>query len=93
MILDFKKREFRAPTAKLKSIAFLAKILLYIAASHKRRVSVKSLACLAGKAHFLHMAIPVAKVFLRELHDVVKTAKTWSGTGKVTCHLKRDLEW
>jgi hypothetical protein len=28
-----------------------------------------------------------------ELYNVVKTAKTWSGTVKVTCQLKRDLEW
>jgi hypothetical protein len=93
MILDFEKGEFRAPTVKLKSIAVLAKTLLCRAASHKRWVSVKSLACLAGKAQFLHLAIPVARFFLRELHDVVKTAKSWSGTVKVTCQLKRDLEW
>ena len=36
MILDFDKGVFRAPTAKLKSIAVLAKTLLCRAASHKR---------------------------------------------------------
>jgi hypothetical protein len=77
MILDFDKGIFRAPTAKLKSIAVLAKTLMCRAASHKRWVSVKSLASLAGKAQFLHPAIPVARFFLRELHDAVKTAKTW----------------
>jgi hypothetical protein len=56
-------------------------------------VSVKALASLAGKAQFLHLAIPVARFFLRELHDVVKSAKSWSGTVKVSCQLKRDLEW
>ena len=93
MILDFEKGEFRAPTAKLKSIAVLAKTLLCRAASHKRWVSVKTLACLAGKTQFLHLAIPMAKFFLREPHDVVMTAKKWSGTMKVNCQLKRDLEW
>ncbi len=78
---------------KLKSIAVLAKTLLCIAASHKRWVSVKALVSLADKAHFLHMAIRLARFFLRELHDVVKRTKNWSGTVKVTCHLKRDLEW
>ena len=39
------------------------------------------------------MAILVAIFFLRELHDVVKSAKIWLGTVKVTCQLKRDLEW
>jgi hypothetical protein len=54
---------------------------------------VKALASLAGKAQFLHLAIPVAWIFLRELHDVVSSAKSWSGTVKVTCQLKRDLQW
>ncbi len=93
MTLDFEKGKFRAPTVKLKSIAVLAKSLLYRAASHKRWASVKALASLAGKAQFLHLPILVARFFLRELHDVVKTAKNWSGTVKVTCQLKRDLEW
>ena len=54
---------------------------------------MKALASSAGKAHFLHPAIPVARFLLRELHDVVKSAKSWSGTVKVTCQLKRDLVW
>ncbi len=36
MILDFDKGIFREPTAKLKSIAVLAKTLMCRAASHKR---------------------------------------------------------
>ncbi len=50
MILGFEKGESRAPTAKLKSIAILAKTLLCKVASHKRWVSVNTLACLTGKA-------------------------------------------
>ena len=93
MILDFEKGEFQAPTVKLKHIATLAKGLPCRAASHKRRMRVKTFASLAGKAHFLHMAIPLARFFLRELHDVVRSAKSWSETVKVTWQLKRDLEW
>ncbi len=76
MILDFEKGEFRAPIDKIKSVVVLAKTLLCRAASHKRWVSVKTLASLAKKAQFLHLAIPMARFFLRELHDVVKTAKS-----------------
>ena len=39
------------------------------------------------------MTILVAVFFLKELHDVVNSAKIWSGTVKVTCQLKRDLKW
>ncbi len=93
MILDSEKGEFCAPIDKLKSVAVLAKTLLCRAAAHKRWVSVKTIASLTGKARFLHLAIRVASFFLRELHDVVETAKSWSGTVKMSCQLKRDLEW
>jgi hypothetical protein len=76
MTLDFEKDELRAPTVKLKDIAAIAKGLLCRAASHKRWVSVKTLASLAGKAQFLHLAIQVVRFFLKELHDVAKSTKS-----------------
>jgi hypothetical protein len=93
MIIDMKMEQFVAPTAKLEHIAVLAKTLLCRATTHKRWFSVKTVGSLAGKAQFLHLVIPVAMFFLRELHDVVKSAKSWSGTVRVTPQLKRDLEW
>jgi hypothetical protein len=54
---------------------------------------VKALALLAGKAQFLHLAIPVARFYLRELHDIVASAESWSGTVRISKQLKRDLEW
>jgi hypothetical protein len=60
MTLDIEKGEFRAPTAKLKSIASLAKTLLCRSATHKRWVmSVKDISSLAGKEHFLYLVILV----------------------------------
>ena len=93
MIIDMKVGQVVASTAKLKHIPFLAKTLLRRAATHKCWVSVKTLASLAGKAQLLHLAIPVSMFFLRELSDVVKSAKCWSGIVRVTPQLKRDLEW
>ncbi len=93
MIIDMKEGQFVAPTAKMKQIRVLAKTLLCRAAAHKRWVSVKTLASLAGKAQLFHLAISVARFFLRALHDVVNAAKCWSGTVRVTPQLKRDIEW
>jgi hypothetical protein len=59
MTIDMKKSEVRAPETKLISIAAHAKQLMVRAAQNKRYVPVKSLASLAGKALFLHLAIPV----------------------------------
>ena len=50
MILDFDKGEFRAPPAKLKSIASLATTILCRGATQKRWATVKSLASLVRKA-------------------------------------------
>ncbi len=93
MVLGYVLGEFRAPTAKLKGVTILAMSLLCKAAANKRWVTVKALASLAEKAKFLHLAIPVARFFLRELHDVVASARSWSGTVRVTAQLKRDLQW
>ncbi len=41
----------------------------------------------------MHLAILVARFYLRELHDVVKAAKSWTKRVKMTKQLKRDLGW
>ncbi len=41
----------------------------------------------------MHLTIPVAKFYLRELHDVVRAAESWTWLVRITKQLKRDLEW
>ncbi len=77
MTLDL-KNEFRAPEAKLNNIATLAKQLLVRTSQNKRWVPVKYLASLARREEFLHLAIPVARFYLSELHDVVNAAESWT---------------
>jgi hypothetical protein len=93
MEMDFEQSIFGAPVKKLKDISVFANNLLCTAAANMRWVPVKALASLAGKAQFLHLAIPVARFYLRELHDVVSSAGSWSGTIRPSKQLKRDLEW
>ncbi len=77
MEMDIEKGVFRAPVKKPRDISMLAQNLLCTAAANKRWVPVKALASLAGKAQFMHLlAIPVAKFYLRELHDVVSSAES-----------------
>eukprot|EP00873_Tetraselmis_striata_P021878 jgi/Tetstr1/442142/TSEL_030295.t1 len=42
---------------------------------------------------FLYLAIALARFYLRELHDVLKTRDSWSGRVKLTRQLERDLQW
>ena len=60
---------------KQKDIPVIEKGLLCKSASHKRWMRVKALACLVGKAPFLHLAIPVARVFLGELEVTRKQGR------------------
>ena len=67
--------------------------LLCTAAAKRRWVLVKALASLVEKAQFMHLAILMASFYLRELHDMVSSAVSWSGTIRLSNHLNRDLEW
>ena len=91
--VDLQAGKFFAPEEKLASIAALAKSMMGRAARNRRWLPVKELAALAGKAQFLYLAIPVARYYLREMHDVVATAHSWSAQVKVTNQLQRDLRW
>jgi hypothetical protein len=93
LTVDLQNGEFRAPTSKLTAIAALAKTLLYKASANKRWVPAKLLAQLGGKAQFLYLAIPAARFYLRELHNVVSSKTSWSATVKITRQLRRDLVW
>ena len=70
-----------------------AKQLLGRSARNKRWVPVKALASIPGKTHFLHLGISVTRLYLLELHDVVKAADSWTRIVRMTKQLKRDLEW
>jgi len=91
--IDTVRGEFRAPAAKLASIAKLAKTIQGRAARNKRWIPVKTLASLAGKAQFLYLAIPAARFYLRELHNVTSTRTSWTGSVQITNQLARDLRW
>ena len=61
--IDTRKGEFRAPPSKLASIATLARSILGRATRERRRVPVKLLASLAGRAQFLYLAVLLAHFY------------------------------
>ena len=91
--IDMRRCEFRAPSEKLARISCQAHDLLCRAARNRRSVPVRELSKLAGRAQFLYLAIPAARFYLRELHNVVSSKTDWNGHVKITRQLKRDLEW
>jgi hypothetical protein len=93
MIVDLQRGMFIAPQSKLLGIAKLARDILCRAAARRRRVPVKTLATLAGQAQFLYLAIPVARFYLRELHDVMNLRAGWASQVALSKQLLRDLRW
>eukprot|EP00873_Tetraselmis_striata_P018030 jgi/Tetstr1/438294/TSEL_026861.t1 len=82
---------FYAPVDKLQRLARQAKPLLQRAAHDARWLPVRELQSLAGRAQCLFLAIPAARFYLRELHDVV--GSKWGGRVRMTHQLRRDLQW
>eukprot|EP00873_Tetraselmis_striata_P015817 jgi/Tetstr1/436081/TSEL_002675.t1 len=68
-----------------------SKPLLQRAARDARWLPVRELQSLAGRAQYLFLAIPAARFYLRELHDVV--GSKWGGRVRMTHQLRRDLQW
>eukprot|EP00873_Tetraselmis_striata_P001518 jgi/Tetstr1/421782/TSEL_012685.t1 len=82
---------FYAPVDKLQRLARQAKQLLQRAARDARWLPMRELQSLAGRAQYLFLAIPAARFYLRELHDVV--GSKWGGRVRMTHQLRRDLQW
>eukprot|EP00873_Tetraselmis_striata_P007730 jgi/Tetstr1/427994/TSEL_018067.t1 len=82
---------FYAPADKLQRLARQAKQLLQRAARNARWLPVRELQSLAGRAQYLYLAIPAARFYLREVHDVA--GSKWGGRVRMTHQLRRDLQW
>eukprot|EP00873_Tetraselmis_striata_P004168 jgi/Tetstr1/424432/TSEL_001453.t1 len=82
---------YYAPVDKLQRLARQAKHLLQRAARDARWLPVRELQSLVGRAQYLFLAIPAARFYLWELHDVV--GSKWGGRVRMTHQLRRNLQW
>eukprot|EP00873_Tetraselmis_striata_P034851 jgi/Tetstr1/455115/TSEL_041967.t1 len=89
--IDTAMGNFYAPVDKLQRLARQAKQLLQRAARNALWLPVRELQSLAARAQYLSLAIPAARLYLRELHDVV--GSKWGGRVRMTHQLRRDLQW
>jgi hypothetical protein len=74
----------------------LAKGLRIAAKSEHRYVTARAIACFTGLAQSAYLAIPPARFYLRELHDVCSTRSGWNGPSarvRLTKQARRDLAW
>jgi hypothetical protein len=80
-----------AQAEKLQKLAKQARHLLQRATRNNIWLHVKELQPLAGHAQYLSLAIPAARLFLRELHSVL--GDKWGIRVRLTPQLSRDLRW
>ena len=70
-----------------------ANSLICSAFRHRRWLHVRQLASFVGRAQSLNLAIPKARLYLRSLHDVIKTRQTWDSQVRLSKQAIRDLRW
>jgi hypothetical protein len=93
MEIDLKAGKFRAPQSRLEQINRQSATLIGRALRNRRLIPARQLAKFTGLCQFLYLAIPVAKLYLRSLHDCLRTKENWNSNVRLSKQALRDLEW
>ena len=91
--VDLKDGLFRVTEDRLQKIHVKAKGLICRAAREKRWVQARELAGFNGLCQSVYLAVPAARLYLRELYFVLGTKKSWGSKVKLTRQAWGDLEW
>jgi ribonuclease HI len=98
LTVDTARGLFLVSPKRVKKLEMASKDLLCRAAEGARWVPSRVAAQFAGLAQSVHLAVPAARFFLRELHDCIaagvsESAQGWGGQCKLTYQAMRDLRW
>ena len=91
--IDTERGLFLIPPHKQATIRGAASSLLRYSASHRRWVSVKKLANLAGMVISTTIAFPLARTLTRSLYDVIATRVSWTRDVRLDKQTIRDLQF
>jgi biotin operon repressor len=93
--LDVDAREglFRVPPRKLQGLMTQARSLICQAARSSRWLPARVLASFVGYAQSVELACPMARLYLRALHDAMATRASWGSDVRLTRQALRDLRW
>jgi hypothetical protein len=89
--VDLARREFFIPPYKLEALTARCRQTLMHARSHGCRVPARAVARLTGTAVSLMLASPILPLFLRSLHDVIRTRGHWTGSVYLTHQALTDI--
>ena len=68
-------------------------MIICSALRHRRWISVRVLACFVGLAQSLQLAISPARLYLRELHNVISSRRSWNSDVRLSRQGLSDLNW
>ncbi|KAK3232555.1 hypothetical protein CYMTET_57092 [Cymbomonas tetramitiformis] len=91
--VDLKAGQFRVTPARLQKIHLQSKALLTEASRQQRWLPAWKLAAFTGLYHSVYLAVPRARLYLRELHFVLSTRRGWGAKVKLTRQAWSDIEW
>jgi hypothetical protein len=84
---------FRVPEKRLLKIKALGKQIIQDAKRSARLIPARTLAKFVGLSQSVYLAVAPARFYLRELHNVIATKKTWGSRVRLTKQALRDLAW
>ncbi|KAK3266035.1 hypothetical protein CYMTET_25314 [Cymbomonas tetramitiformis] len=91
--VDLKAGQFRVTPARLQKIHLQSKALLSEASRQRRWLPARKLAAFTGLCQSVYLAVPPARLYLRELHFVLSTRRGWGAKVKLTRQAWSDIEW
>jgi len=93
LLVDTERGLFLVPPKKETRIMTMANAILSSALSKRRLVNARFLASFVGISQSVYLAVPMAKLYLRSLHDVLQTKKGWNSNVRLSKQAIRDLRW
>jgi hypothetical protein len=84
---------FFVPESRLEKIRKMAHSLICMAKRNLRLLPTSALVGFTRLVQSVFLAIQVAKIYLRSLHDMLKTKTSWSSNVRAAAQALRDLEW
>ncbi|KAK3266376.1 hypothetical protein CYMTET_24998 [Cymbomonas tetramitiformis] len=91
--VDLKAGQFRVTPARLQKIHLQSKALLSEASRQRRWLPARKLAAFTGLCQSVYLAVPPARLYLKELHFVLSTRRGWGAKVKLTRQAWSDIEW
>ncbi|KAK3258501.1 hypothetical protein CYMTET_32458 [Cymbomonas tetramitiformis] len=91
--VDLKLGQFRVTERRVHKIHTKAKEILCDAARNRRWIPARRLASFTGLCQSVYLAVPAARLYLRELYFVLAEKRSWGAKVKISRSARGDLEW